>query len=159
MQWQFAFKQARGSPSSIIVDFHSAVRLQVIGHLGIKKCHGIGMHQTKRPLGGLCISAISCGEISQTRRKRKCWCSSFCLPAWWQMQQCFNVFTGIYQVLFQALFHCCILLEIKLTTTTLRKFVSPYTDLGFIDKPSGKGTLENVDILRVSCVVDNCPCF
>ena len=37
----------------------------------------------------------------------------------WQMQQCFNVFTDIYKVFFfLVLFHCCILLEIKLTTTT-----------------------------------------
>ena len=31
-----------------------------------------------------------------------------------QMQQCFNVFTDIHKVLFPVLFHCCVLLEIKL---------------------------------------------
>ena len=36
----------------------------------------------------------------------------------WQMQQCFNVFTDINKVFFMVLFHCCILLEIKLTTIT-----------------------------------------
>ena len=37
----------------------------------------------------------------------------------WQMQQCFNVLTDIYKVFFLVLFHCCILLEIKLMTTTI----------------------------------------
>ena len=47
----------------------------------------------------------------------------FQLPAWWAqwllwllLTECSNVLTAIYKV-FLLLFHCCIMLEIKLTTT------------------------------------------
>ena len=51
----------------------------------------------------------------------------------WQMQQCFNVFADIYTVFFfLVLFHCCILLEIKLTTTTKGPVMQSF-DVSFDD--------------------------
>ena len=37
----------------------------------------------------------------------------------WQMQQCVNVLTDIYTLLFMALFNCCILLKIKFNSITI----------------------------------------
>ena len=56
-------------------------------------------------------------------------CYVLWLPVWWalwlpwlitsRMQQCFNVLIDIYYE-FLLLFYCCVLLEIKLTTTTTK---------------------------------------
>ena len=52
-----------------------------------------------------------------------------CFPAWWAlwlpcwMQQCFNVLIDVYHV-FLLLFHCCVQLEMKFTTTIIIFFHS-----------------------------------